>query len=379
MTTPVARWADPFARACWRDVSTRAQALPGLSPRVLLHAGPPLAGPAPAPIRQAAVQALLFEGLAPDAAVAGKLLDTGAVRLAPAQDHGVATPLAQVVSASMPLAVVGDGKTCAWAPLIEGPAPALRFGTTDAGALQRLRAMAALGERLAPLLRACPLPLRPVVEQALKDGDECHARTGAANQALLARLPGVSGEDHAALAASPGFVLTILMAAAAWRLRAEDAPIAAAGGNGLFFGLRLRGARDWQVLPARPPLGTRFAGHEQTPALGAIGDSAVLDFCGLGGQALAAAPALCEEWQATLPRGAAGRRALVCDPATGLVDPARVRRSGLPPLVNLAILGADGAAQLMGRGWYAPDGALFESPAAAGARGLSGSPNESFP
>ncbi|MET1113675.1 MAG: DUF1116 domain-containing protein [Comamonas sp.] len=372
MPTPVsvdpARWADPFARACWRDVVTRAQALPELAPQVLLHAGPPLAGPAPAPIRQAAVQALLFEGLAPDVATAERLLSTGAVQLAPAQDHGLVTPLAQVVSASMPLAVVGDGSRCAWAPLIEGPAPALRFGTTDAGALQRLRAIAALGQRLAPLLRASPLPLRPVVEQALKDGDECHARTGAAHQALLARLPQLSPQEQAQLAASPGFVLTILMAAAAWRLRADDAPIAAVGGNGQTFGLRLRGARDWRVLPAAPPLGTRFPGHEHTPALGAIGDSAVLDFCGLGGQALAAAPALCEEWRATLPRDAATRRAQVTDPATGLVDPARVRRSGLAPLVNLAILGADGAAQLMGRGWYAPDTALFEIPAAGAAR-----------
>jgi len=358
-----ARWADPFARACWRDVVTRAQALPDLPSQVLLHAGPPLAGPAPAPMRQAAVQALLFEGLAPDAQAAEQLLSTGAVQLAPAQDHGLVTPLAQVVSASMPLAVVGDGQRCAWAPLVEGPAPALRFGTTDAGALQRLRGIAALGQRLAPLLRACPVPLRPVVEQALKDGDECHARTGAAHQALLARLPGLSAQDHAQLAASPGFVLTILMAAAAWRMGADDAPIAAAGGNGLAFGLRLRGARAWEVLPAKPPLGMRFAGHEQTPALGAIGDSAVLDFCGLGGQALAAAPALCEEWRATLPRDAATRRAQVTDPATGLVDPARVRRSGLAPLVNLAILGADGTAQLMGRGWYAPDTALFEVPA----------------
>jgi hypothetical protein len=358
------RWAGPFASACWRDVTTRAQAMPELSPRLLLHAGPPFAGPPPAPVRQAAIQAMLFEGLAPDAAAAQALLAAGAVQLAPAQDHGLVTPLAQVVSASMPLAVVGDGKTRAWAPLIEGPAPALRFGSGDAAALQRLRAITALGlQRLAPLLRSRPLALGAVVEQALAQGDECHARTGAANQALLAALHGLSPQEHALLAGSPGFVLTILMAAAAWRLRADDAPIAAVGGNGQVFGLRLRGARAWQVIAAQPPEGTRFAGHEQTPALGAIGDSAVLDFCGLGGQALAAAPALCEEWRATLPGDAAARRALVTDPATGLVDPARIVHSGCAPLVNLAILGADASAQLMGRGCYAPAPALFAAPA----------------
>ncbi|MCT9810464.1 DUF1116 domain-containing protein [Acidovorax sp. Be4] len=363
-----ARWARPFASACWRDVTTRAQAMPELAPYLLLHAGPPFVGPPPAPVRQAAIQALLFEGLAPDAAAARTLLATGAVQFAPAQDHGLVTPLAQVVSASMPLAVVGDGKTCAWAPLIEGPAPALRFGSSDAGALQRLRAITGLGlQRLAPLLRSRPLALGPVVEQALAQGDECHARTGAANQALLAGLHGLSPQEHELLAGSPGFVLTILMAAAAWRLRADDAPIAAVGGNGQAFGLRLRGARAWQVIPAQPPEGTRFAGHEQTPALGAIGDSAVLDFCGLGGQALAAAPALCEEWRATLPGDAAARRARVTDPLTGLVDPARILHSGLAPLVNLAILGADGGAQLMGRGCYAPATALFDARSASAA------------
>ena len=44
---------------------------------------------------------------------------------------------------------------------------------------------------------------------------------------------------------------------------------------------------------------------------------------------------------------------------TGLVDPASVAASGLPPLVNLAVLDASGAAGLVGRGWYAPDPALF--------------------
>lgn len=353
-------WAATFAGAAWRNVVRRSDALPHLGREVLLHAGPPLDGPPPAPVRQAAVQALLFEGLADDAPTAQALLATGAVRLLPAQDHGVATPLAQVVSATMPLAEVGDAHHVAWAPLVEGPPPALRFGTTDPAALARLRTMTTLGlARLAPLLQARPVALVPVIAQALAEGDECHGRTGAANQALLARLDGLAPADHALLAGSPGFVLTILMAAATWRLRHGDARIAAVGGNGLRFGLRLRGDAGWRAIEATPPTGTRFAQHAGATALGAIGDSAVLDFCGLGGQALAAAPALCDEWQASLPEDLAQRRALVSDAVSGLVDPARVAASGQPPLVNLAVLDASGEAGLIGRGWYAPDPALF--------------------
>lgn len=364
MSTPTdfQAWAAPFAGAAWRNVVRRSEALPQLGREVLLHAGPPYEGPAPVPVRQAAVQAILFEGLADDAPTARGLLATGAVRLEPAQDHGVATPLAQVVSASMPLAVAGDERQVAFAPLVEGPPPALRFGSTDPAALARLRTVAALGlERLAPLLQSRPVPLAPVIAQALSEGDECHARTGAANQALLDRLDGLAEADRALLAASPGFVLTVLMAASAWRLQGADAPIAAVGGNGVHFGLRLRGERHWRRIPARPPVGTRFAPHAAAPALGAIGDSAVLDLCGLGGQALAAAPALCDEWRATLPADFAARRGQTSDATRGLVDPARVAASGLPPLVNLAVLDASGDSGLIGRGWYAPDPSLFQN------------------
>src|SRR5690606_18255419 len=95
---------------------------------VLLHAGPPLQDALPPPIRQAAIEAILFEGLAANHAAAAGLLDAGEVRLLPAQDHGIVTPLAQVVSASMPLFTVSRNGTHFHAPLVESPAPALRFG-----------------------------------------------------------------------------------------------------------------------------------------------------------------------------------------------------------------------------------------------------------
>jgi len=353
---------DPFLAACWRDVVQRSDALPQLERHVLLHAGPPFDGMPPAPVLNAAVQAALFEGLAADAATARAMLSSGELRLLPAQDYGMVTPLAQVVSASMPLAVVGDSGTEAWAPLVEGPPPGLRFGSLAPEALARLRAMRELGlKRLKSLLRAQPVRLAPVVAQALASGDECHARTGVANQALVAALHGLSPDDHAALSASPGFALTILMAAACWRLRGQPEGIAAVGGNGLRFGLRLHGDRHWRSCPANAPQGTRLQGNDATLALGAIGDSAVLDFCGLGGQSLTAAPTLCEEWRQALPPDLLQRHAATVDPVTGLVDFARVHASGQMPLVNLAILGRDGNTGLIGRGCYMPDPALFEA------------------
>ncbi len=351
--SPFAAWALPFEGAAWRDVVRRSDVLPHLERTVLLHAGPPFEGAPPAAVRQAAAQALIFEGLAPDMADALAMLAKGGAQLQPAQDHGVATPLAQVVSASMPLAVVGDSLSVAYAPLVEGPPPALRFGSDAPEALRRLRHVATLGwERLAPALRHQPLELGAVVAQALAQGDECHGRTGAANQALLAAMPWLAAEDRAALTASPGFVLPILMAAACWRLRSTGTGIAAAGGNGQQFGIRVHGETGWRTATAEAPRGMRFPQHAATPALGAIGDSAVIDFCGLGGQALAAAPALCEEWQAVLPGDLALHREAVVNARSGMVDAGRVRDSGRAPFVNLAILDREGSQGLIGRGCY---------------------------
>jgi len=355
-------YARPFRDARWFDIVPRHVACPQLERRCLLHAGPPLRGPAPAPMVNAAVQALLFDGLAADVGSARALLAGGGVRLAPAQDHGVVTPLAQVVSASMPLAAVRAGAWVRYAPLVEGPAPALRFGSAAPDTLARLRALNAwAGATLGPRVRAAPLAIDALVRAATAAGDDCHARTTAANDALLAELDGLDAPHAAELRASPGFVLPILMAAAAAALRRHDSRIEAIGGNGVDFGVRHRGAAAWRQAPATTPRGPRLAGRDAVVGLGAIGDSAVLDFCGLGGQAFGAAPLLAAEWAAVLPHDAIERRSRLIDPDTGLIDPARVAAGVVGPLINLAILGAGGGDGLIGRGVYCPPPSLFEA------------------
>src|SRR5690242_16252715 len=141
----------PLTGARWSALTTLGEAVPELPARTLLHAGPPFPGPPPAPVRNAAAQALVFEGAAADLAAAKALIDERAYRLSPAQDFGVATPLAQVVSPTMPVFVVGDGPERGLAPLVEGPPPALRFGSKETLCLDRLRATANLAHKLAPL------------------------------------------------------------------------------------------------------------------------------------------------------------------------------------------------------------------------------------
>ncbi|CAG9181526.1 oxamate carbamoyltransferase subunit AllG family protein [Cupriavidus pampae] len=361
-TDDPAALARPYDGAMWLGVRRRDAVLPDLSASVLLHAGPPFASPdaVPVAVRNAAIQALLYEGLASDAAAAARLLATGDVTLAPAQDYGVATPLAQVVSASMPLAMVGDGKSYAYAPLIEGPPPALRFGTRDAAARTRMATVAACGvELIDGRLHTQPVAMMPLIADALANGDDCHGRTVAANAALVAALAGLSANALDMVRANAGFVLPILMATACWHLRRQASGVAAAGGNGVEFGVRLHGADTWHTVSAAPPVGIRLPSHDATVALGAIGDSAVIDFGGLGGQALMFAPALRADWQRWLPADLDTRRARVTDAVSGIVDPVCAREAACMPIVNLAILDLAGEAGLIGRGFYEAPLALF--------------------
>ncbi len=353
-------FAKPFEGARWVDVVPRRAACPDLPPEVLLHAGPPLHGVPPAPLMNAAIQALIFDERAANPAEARDLLLRRRVELRPAQDYAVVTPLAQVVPASMLLVMVKQQNEVCYAPVVEGPAPALRFGCAAPDCLQRLRDFGVWLEGSVALhVRRDPMAIDALVRIAIAAGDECHARTGAANEALVSNLSGLDAGGTDRLRANAAFVLPILMAAAAAALRSRRCSVAAIGGNGADFGVRYRGEPQWRQARAQAPRGVLFEGTRTLTPLAAIGDSAVVDFCGLGGQALCIAPLLAAEWHAVLPPDAQSRRSTIIDPDTGIVDAARVARSARAPLINLAILDQGGTAGPIGRGFYSVPLELF--------------------
>jgi hypothetical protein len=108
---------------------------------------------------------------------------------------------------------------------------------------------------------------------------------------------------------------------------------------------------------------------------GAIGDSAVIDMLGLGGQRLARAPGLLAAFEAHGALGAALTADLqMASPERLLslaqpllqdawplgLDAARVLAHHQSPRVMLAMLGRDGLTGLCGRGIYRPPLELFE-------------------
>ena len=333
-----------------------------LPQNTLLHAGPPYASinQIPVPVRTAAAQILVLEGVCKSLEAGLDLIATEAYQLRPAQDYLVVTPLAQVVSSHSWVSKVTDGRISRYAPLVEGPPPALRFGSGDAQCLTAMRAMDIVAVALQAELARDPLPLQPIIKAGLLDGDECHAVTLATHRHFLNALPAL----ESLLAGKPWFVLPILMAASAVAL-GRVGTLCAAGGNGVAFGWRSTLTLDtparnrWLTVPASAPEGQLFSDNDASRVLPAIGDSAVIDFAGLGAQALAFSPEMQEVWKSFLSDRAPGLRHDLISPDTGLVCVSQISRNNKSPSIHLAMVDAHGCGKILGRGAYTPEPGLF--------------------
>jgi len=370
-------------RPQWTRLAPASQLL-AREGRWLLHAGPPLADPRtpPAPILSSAVLACLYEGWAQSEAEAEQLVRSGAAALSPAQDHRCVTPLAALVSPSTTLIVMEDaGGAVApvFAPLGTLGGPDLRFGTRDRAILDRLKLRdGQYAQTLAAALTA-PIDLLPIAAKAVIEGDDLHNRTTAATAALANVLAErfAKGDERSeallmGLAGTPLFFLTFWMAAAKLMLSAAEgkAPstlVTRMAGNGEVFGVSLAGKPDvWITMPATAPRGPRLPNaNVASAALGTIGDSAMIDALGFGGQALHLAPEPLGALKPFLPAQAlAPALPHPAFEATGVrvgLDAAAIVQGGGAPIVTLGMVEATGSEGLLGRGVFLPGKALFEN------------------
>jgi hypothetical protein len=278
-------------------------------PRALLLAGPPIEwSRACDPQRRALVAACLFEEWAASRAEAAELLAAGEVTLHPGNEHGHVGPMTGVCSPSMPVWVVEDESsgTRAHSTLNEGPGNTLWFGVGDDESVERLQFMR---DELAPTLAAVleregPVDVFSLAAQGLQMGDELHMRSQATGNLLLRHLaPGFAalGGERATrfLAGNHLFFLNLTMAAAKCAsLAASGVPgssiVTLIARNGTDTGLQLAGLPGrWFTAPAPPVQDALLReGFDEGDAGLDIGDSAVIECVGLGGMALAAAPAV---------------------------------------------------------------------------------------
>jgi uncharacterized protein DUF1116 len=303
------------ARQVLVDVRPAGEVVPGMQRDMVLHAGPPIDWERlTAPVRAAAVGALLHEGLASTEADAERLAARGDVRFEPCHHHQAVGPMAGMTTYSMPVLVVENraNGNVAYSILNEGLGRVLRYGGLGPDVLERLDWMRrVLGPALGAALRSIPdgIDLRSLIAQALHMGDECHNRNRAASALLIKAIaPAIAALDSLNAverrrvlefaAGNEHFFLNVGMAACK---AAMDAAHGVTGStlvttmarNGTEFGIRVSGLGDrWFTGPSQVPRGLYFAGFSADDASPDMGDSAITETGGLGGFAMAAAPAI---------------------------------------------------------------------------------------
>jgi len=354
------------------DVKPAREAL-GLGDRRILHSGPPIAWERMCgPVRGAIIGASLFEGWAASPEEAEALAGTGKIDFAPCHHLGAVGPMAGVISPSMPVVVVENqaGRCRAHATLNEGLGKVLRFGAYDASVLERLRWFRdVLGPALSATLETTgPIDLRSLTGQALQMGDEGHNRNIAATSLLVRMLAPsiVRSADPATATAvldflrgNDHFFLNLSMAACKASLDAAhgipgSSVVTAMSRNGVEFGIRLSGTGDrWFTAPVGVPDGLYFPGYGPEDANPDLGDSAITETFGIGGFAMAAAPAIVRFVGGSASDALEftrlmGRITLARNPAYALpslefagtptaIDARRVVDSGIAPVINTGI------------------------------------------
>ena len=302
------------ARPVLKGVQPAREAIPGMQEDLLLHAGPPIEwGRMSGPLRGAVIGAMLFEELAGSEAEALSMAESGAVKFDSCHHHGAVGPMAGVISASMQVYVVEDVEhgTRSYSNLNEGYGKVLRYGAYGEDVLKRLHWMNdVLGPALADALaRSKGIDLRALIAEALHMGDEGHNRNKAGSLIYLKLLAPLIAQvvhddaleceilqflgDNALSVLNPVMAACKAMADAAHGV-AGSTIVTTMARNGTDFGIRVSGLgeQEWFTAPAEIPVGLFFSGFTQDDANPDIGDSAITETAGIGGFAMATAPAI---------------------------------------------------------------------------------------
>jgi hypothetical protein len=370
----------------------------GLERGEFLHAGPPITWErASGPLRGALMGAAVLEGLVDTPEEAASLLEGGLhVHLEPCHHRRSVGPMAGVVTPSMWMFVLEDPSTGArtHCTLNEGLGKVLRYGADAPEVRERLRCR---GDVHAPLLQAAvrampePLDVTAILGQMLQMGDEAHNRNRAGTLMFLRDLaPAMvgSGADAADVAEALRFVggndhffLNLAMPACKLALDAArgvpgSAMVVAMSRNGTDFGIQVSGTGDeWFTGPAQVADGLYLGDYGPDDANPDIGDSAITETAGLGGFAMATAPAIVRFVGGSVPDALATTRRMgeitlgenprwsvpvleFAGVPTG-IDVSSVCRTGILPQINTGMAGRVAGVGQVGAGLVTPPAEIF--------------------
>ena len=295
------------------DVVPAWKAIDGLSECTILHAGPPIDWQRMCgPMRGAVAGVAVYEGWAADLDEAVRLAADNRFTFQPNHHFGVVGPMTGLTTRSQPLLVVENRNSGnrAYCTINEGLGKVMRFGGNDPSVRKRLVWIReVLGPALGSALQRCGgVALRPLVARGLAMGDEMHQRNVACSSLLLREIApalAVSVDDRDSLkemlsfmGGNDQFFLNIAMAMGKSIMDPvagiEAATVVTAmSRNGTEFGIRVSALGDeWFTAPVEMPAGLYFPGFTEQDANPDMGDSTIVETIGLGGFAMAAAPAV---------------------------------------------------------------------------------------
>jgi hypothetical protein len=234
--------------------------------------------------------------------------------------------------------------------------------------------------------RRGPVDVKAIVAQMLHMGDEGHNRNRAGTLMLLRELlPAFieNGEDGRELAdvvrfvsGNDHFFLNLVMPACKLAAQAGSGVpgstvVTVMARNGTDFGIQTSGTGDrWFTAPAHTPEGLFLAGYGPADANPDIGDSAITETAGVGGFAMAAAPAIARLVGGTAASAVATTRlmyeiTLAENPAFTVpaldfrgtptaIDVGRVVRTGVLPQINTGMAGRVAGTGQVGAGLVTP-------------------------
>jgi len=295
------------------DIAPAGDVVPGMKKNLILHAGPPVTWDRMCgPMRGAVIGGLIYEGLAQNREEAEELSASGDIIFDPCHHHDAVGPMAGIVTYSMPVWVVenrvfGNRGYCT---LNEGLGKVLRYGAFSDDVVTRLKWMET---ELANILKKAlekygEIDMRNLISQALQMGDECHNRNRAATSLFIRELAPylvTLDEDKEKISkvlsfmhTNDHFFLNLSMPSAKCTVDAAkniegSSIVVTMARNGTDFGIQISGLGDqWFTASATMVDGLYLPGFSAEDAAPDIGDSAITETVGIGGFAMAAAPAI---------------------------------------------------------------------------------------
>jgi len=294
-------------------VGTAGADIPGMTKKTILHAGPPITWDRMSePLRGAIIGGLIYEGLASNEEEARALAASGEIIFDACHHRSAVGPMAGVVTYSMPVWKLQNKAfgNYAYCTFNEGLGKVLRFGAFSSEVINRLNWME---KTLAPVLKEAmelkgEIDLKSIIAQILQMGDEGHNRNKAGTSLVFREIAPyivktnfsdeVKAEVLTFIDKNDHFFLNISMPACKCSLDPlmdikYSTIVYTMSRNGTDFGIRVSGTgNEWFTAPCEIVQGLYFPGYDEKDANPDIGDSCITETAGIGGFAMATAPAI---------------------------------------------------------------------------------------